>query len=411
MSLNQPKITAISPQIPYEEQPCLLSDVLARVAKGEIIVIRNSAFMGSQLDQFNQIALNQIKALISPQVAHQIQSQGWSKLHLMLDGEQLYQVNQQITEATQSFLLVWGKQFVSDFLEYSNPFYLYSNAIFRTFIPYEIFDQNKRELYQHLGSLRFTSPHRDSWVEYALTSINLWIAVDRVSLGNSLLFYPQQWRKEIPPTASIRYVDRNYPVGKPLRFALQPGDALLFSGEHLHSSELNTTDETRCALTMRFSLTLPQGTYFNQWRSWYDSRWVSHRWKLLAIWRSFFSYAHLGYRLKNQKKRWHSFKNRFLQDKTSVDVSKSSQIMLNTNLTLQPNIIQVKDAHTCIVRTENGVVEFPRYCRHEAADLAQGYIEDGKLYCPWHSLAFDLKTGAYNCSAFRPLSFTKYEEN
>ena len=128
MSLNQPKITAISPQIPYVEQPCLLSDVLARVAKGEIIVIRNSAFMGSQLDQFNQIALNQIKALISPQVAHQIQSQGWSKLHLMLDGEQLHQVNQQITEATQSFLLVWGKQFVSDFLEYSNPFYLYSNA-------------------------------------------------------------------------------------------------------------------------------------------------------------------------------------------------------------------------------------------------------------------------------------------
>ena len=407
MSLNQSKITAISPQTPYEEHSCLLSDVLARVAKGEIIVIRNSAFMGSQLDQFNQIALNQIKTLISHQVADQIHSQGWSKLHQMLEVGQLHQVNLQITEATQSFLLAWGKQFVSDFLDYSDPFYLYTNAIFRTFIPYEIFAQHKRKLYQHLRSLRFTSPHRDSWVEYALTAINLWISVDRVSLGNSLLFYPQQWEKKILPPASLRCVDRDYPVGKPLRLALQPGDALLFSGEHLHSSELNTTDETRCALTMRFSLTLPQGTYFNQWRSWYDSRWVSHRWKLLAMWRSFFSYAHLGYRLKNQQKRWHSFKNRFLPAKTSAGVSKLPQPPLNTNLTLQPATIQVKDAHTCIVRTENGVVEFPRYCPHEGADLAQGYIEDGKLYCPWHSLAFELKTGAYNCSAFRPLPLTK----
>lgn len=412
MSLNRLKITAISPQIPYEEQPCLLSEVLTRVEQGEIIVIRNSAFMGSQLDQFNQIALNRIKTLISTQVADQIQSKGWGKLHQMLEADQLHQVNQQITEATQSFLLAWGKQFVSDFLEYSHPFCLYSNAIFRTFIPYEIFAQNKRKLYQHLGSLRFTSPHRDSWVEYALTAINLWIAVDRVTLGNSLLFYPQQWGKEIPPPASLRCVDRDYPVGKPLRFTLQPGDALLFSGEHLHSSELNTTDETRCALTMRFSLTLPQGTYFNQWRSWYDSRWVFHRWKLLAIWRSFFSYAHLGYRLKNQQKRWHSFKNRFFPDKASADVSKTLQIPLNTDLTsLQPATIQVKDAHTCIVQTENGVAEFPRYCPHEGADLTQGYIEDGKLYCPWHSLAFELKTGSYNCSAFRPLPLTKYDEN
>jgi nitrite reductase/ring-hydroxylating ferredoxin subunit len=127
----------------------------------------------------------------------------------------------------------------------------------------------------------------------------------------------------------------------------------------------------------------------------------------LAIWRSFFSYAHIGYRLKNQQKRWHSIKNQFFPNKTSAGVSKSPKIPFNTDSTLQPHTIQVKDAHTCIARTENGVVEFPRYCPHEGADLAQGYIEDGKLYCPWHSLAFELKTGAYNCSAFRSLPLTK----
>ena len=39
------------------------------------------------------------------------------------------------------------------------------------------------------------------------------------------------------------------------------------------------------------------------------------------------------------------------------------------------------------------------FCPHQNADLADGYIRGGKLYCPLHNWAFDLASGTY---AFNP---------
>ena len=35
-------------------------------------------------------------------------------------------------------------------------------------------------------------------------------------------------------------------------------------------------------------------------------------------------------------------------------------------------------------------------CPHQNADLADGYIKDGKLFCSLHHWSFDLLTGAYS---------------
>ncbi|WP_103504831.1 MULTISPECIES: phytanoyl-CoA dioxygenase family protein [unclassified Streptomyces] len=47
-------------------------------------------------------------------------------------------------------------------------------------------------------------------------------------------------------------------LGTPVRISLDPGDILLFSGDHVHASETNTTDETRCVLTKRVSVAAPR---------------------------------------------------------------------------------------------------------------------------------------------------------
>ncbi|NET90084.1 MAG: Rieske 2Fe-2S domain-containing protein [Kamptonema sp. SIO1D9] len=410
MLVNQAKITAISPQPPYQERSCSLEEVLSRVQQGEIIIIRDSEFMKEKVQQFNQIAFDAINK------SHpDIELQSWKKLHLYLQGEQLLGINQKINQLTEPFLLQWAKEFVSDFLQYRDRFYLYSDTIVRTFVPYQVFAENQSTFLPHLGTLQLQSPHRDSWGGgFAETAINLWIATDEVLLGNSMLFYPQQWGKHIPLPTAITHIERNHPLEKPLRFALQPGDTLLFSVEHLHSSEINTTEDTRCAVTMRFSLTFPQSPSFDQWRSWYDSRWVSTRWKWLAQARSHFSHAHIGYRLKNQKKRWQRIKNH-LQNRffpqTTPEKTESLNITPNVDLKAHPHVIQIKDAHTCVVNTEDGMIEFPRYCPHQGGDLAQGYIEEGKLYCAWHNLAFDLETGKPNCAGIPPLSLNKQIPN
>ncbi len=59
----------------------------------------------------------------------------------------------------------------------------------------------------------------------------------------------------------------------------------------------------------------------------------------------------------------------------------------------------------CVARLENHrVVAFSRYCPHEGADLAGGYLRDGCIVCPWHNLPFSLKSGASPCQSLSQLT-------
>jgi hypothetical protein len=47
-------------------------------------------------------------------------------------------------------------------------------------------------------------------------------------------------------------------IGPPLDVALDPGDALIFDGEHLHASQLNRTEESRVVVSYRAVLGIPR---------------------------------------------------------------------------------------------------------------------------------------------------------
>ena len=47
----------------------------------------------------------------------------------------------------------------------------------------------------------------------------------------------------------------------------------------------------------------------------------------------------------------------------------------------------------CVARDRGRVILMDDVCPHRGGPLGQGLIEDGKLICPWHAWAFDLKTG------------------
>jgi hypothetical protein len=182
------KITAIPPILPYQEEDCHLSEVLNRASAGEIIIIRHSTFMKDKVREFNNVAFAQLETYVNKELI----PKKWTKLHNLVSSKQLWHINQHITKLNETFLLNWAKEFVTDFLQYPHNFYLYSNPVFRTFIPYHLFAKAQKYLFPYLGALKFTSPHRDSWAEYSESSINIWIATQKVSEGNSILFYPQQ---------------------------------------------------------------------------------------------------------------------------------------------------------------------------------------------------------------------------
>jgi nitrite reductase (NADH) small subunit len=52
----------------------------------------------------------------------------------------------------------------------------------------------------------------------------------------------------------------------------------------------------------------------------------------------------------------------------------------------------------CIANVAGEYAAIDNECPHRGGPLAEGTIEDGKVMCPWHAWAFDLKTGACDAS-------------
>lgn len=46
-------------------------------------------------------------------------------------------------------------------------------------------------------------------------------------------------------------------------------------------------------------------------------------------------------------------------------------------------------------------------CPHRGASLAEGFLDGGKVFCPWHCFDFDLKTG--ECATVSSLRVRPYE--
>ncbi|MED7948826.1 phytanoyl-CoA dioxygenase family protein [Streptomyces sp. BE20] len=127
--------------------------------------------------------------------------------------------------------------------------------------------------------------HVDSWFNTALNSVNLWMALGRVRPGNGLLIYPDLYRAPVRRTGFRLAADQDR--GIPVRVSLDPGDILVFAGDHVHGSETNTTDETRYIITKRISVGAPR---FNPqgsgWIPYHDPRLLRGRLPALASLRS-----------------------------------------------------------------------------------------------------------------------------
>jgi nitrite reductase/ring-hydroxylating ferredoxin subunit len=52
------------------------------------------------------------------------------------------------------------------------------------------------------------------------------------------------------------------------------------------------------------------------------------------------------------------------------------------------------DGRTLCVANLNGTISvLDGVCPHEEGPLGEGVIEDGRVVCPWHGYAFDVRTG------------------
>lgn len=47
----------------------------------------------------------------------------------------------------------------------------------------------------------------------------------------------------------------------------------------------------------------------------------------------------------------------------------------------------------CIANSNGEICAMNNVCPHRGGPLGQGIVEDGRVICPWHAWAFDVKTG------------------
>ncbi len=47
----------------------------------------------------------------------------------------------------------------------------------------------------------------------------------------------------------------------------------------------------------------------------------------------------------------------------------------------------------CIANSQGKLAAVDNLCPHRGGPLSEGWLEDGKVVCPWHAWAFDLKSG------------------
>ncbi|HEY6488519.1 MAG: Rieske (2Fe-2S) protein [Terracidiphilus sp.] len=48
----------------------------------------------------------------------------------------------------------------------------------------------------------------------------------------------------------------------------------------------------------------------------------------------------------------------------------------------------------CVANVDGTICVLDGTCPHEGGPLGEGTIEEGRVVCPWHGYAFDVRTGA-----------------
>lgn len=59
----------------------------------------------------------------------------------------------------------------------------------------------------------------------------------------------------------------------------------------------------------------------------------------------------------------------------------------------QAKEVEVQGVAVCLANADGSLAAVDNVCPHRAGPLAEGWIEEGKIVCPWHAWGFDLKSG------------------
>ncbi len=85
--------------------------------------------------------------------------------------------------------------------------------------------------------------------------------------------------------------------------------------------------------------------------------------------------------------------------KEPLEMPDMVRVCSESELPREGEVCEMADGNLCVARVNGEIAVLSNFCPHSEGPLGQGMIEDGKVVCPYHGWAFDVKTGATDQSS------------
>jgi nitrite reductase/ring-hydroxylating ferredoxin subunit len=385
-------------------------DLAGRILGGEVFVLRRGLQQLGLFEPLVEGTLEGIRAAAGEEVADKVRRGGFDRIHEWVTPLDLPAVTDSVYAVLTPRAYDHLQALVPRVFPGAGTFYYEQAPNVRFHIPFDLASRYRREFDKFAekrgqGKIAAHGPHRDQWVDCPANAINIWIAIGPVQQGNSLTVFTEDF--ETPFAFKDGYILNGERLHKPVSFDLDPGDAVLFLSHHLHGSELNRTSRTRYVVSYRVTFGkphYPHGHYHHYLHSGVAGgplRRFAHIPQNLQA--SFFRYQFRRVRIKL------TGRGRM----TGADSAAARPTAATRTPLAEPSIpladfhvgtIRAVAKNACVARLgEHEFAAFSRHCPHSGGDLTAGWVDDGKIVCPLHSLPFDCRTGASPCTSLKAL--------
>jgi nitrite reductase/ring-hydroxylating ferredoxin subunit len=389
-----------------------------RVLAGEVVLLSHQMRALGLFDQLRAASLRGIGRVAGPEVAERAASEGFDHLHLMVDGSALPALNDAVYDEVRKIAAGLMARLVPGIFGRTSPYYYETSPNVRFHIPFDLAQRHRKAYAQYAkargeGKLTPHGPHRDSWLDCPINAINLWTAVGPVGVGNGLSIFPEVHGRDLPHRASGEVAD-GVPLGPVSNYPMEPGDVLVFRGDHLHASELNSTARTRHVTSFRLTIGRPRFARAHNHKYTYGpiSRGPLRMLGELPAELAWSRVRHVAteglYRLSARRI---DFRGVQRDPQPGARMAPAVSDAAIPDAELGAGEIRALSAKLCIARLEDGsVVAFGRRCPHLGGDLALGTLRDSRVLCPLHNLPIDPRTGRSPCEALRPVETCPVEQ-
>ena len=383
------------------------ADLVPRTLAGDVYVIRHALQRFDLFDTLVDASLKGVAASAGSEAARRAAAEGFENIHNSVAAADIPAMTDAVYDAVRPLAPAFLRKFVGEAFPGSETLYYEESPNVRFHIPYDLAREHKASFNEFAkdhgqGKIAAHGPHRDSWLDCPANGVNLWFAIGPVRRGNGLTVYTDDYGRDLIYKRSGDIADGEK-LHKPLTFDLLPGDCVMFHTDQIHGSELNRTDKTRFVISFRMTFGKPDfpnrhfHRYVHAGLAETPLKFAAHAPAMLQA-----SYPRsLAQRIREKLSA--PAPDAPARPPEAIGAERDGRIVIPLE-DVAVGAVRGATPAICVARlSETHVVALTRRCPHSGGDLANGWIDEGRVVCPWHNLPFDPATGRSPCASVAPL--------